>query len=378
MKINLTKTEKAISIATFVGVSIFFASFIRVSQGVKSTSHFETADVIDYTMARPDQIYSEYTLNGREFDRSFEGVPVEKSEINLNKKKQDLITKKVTDIKKKEEIKKKQALAAKNPQRQAAAKLQEQQLNAQLNSKLNAPSIYTKNNFKKDSTVRFAQNNPLPVYAVNSPNNVDAEAIQQEIKSNKKTVIEWKNILFSKPTTESLSLFIAAFRKNEVTGDEYQLMSQDLIAQNDIQLKGLGLMALRSVPSLPSLAQLVHLETANLGGLQSYVEQSLNAYLQAQNIQYINQALLTKDKKLVLGSLALLSINLTNFELGDFSSIQDPRNRRDGEVLSISMASFKSLLPALVQLGLSPDQEVARLAQQLTPLIQSSPAVAQN
>lgn len=185
-------------------------------------------------------------------------------------------------------------------------------------------------------------------------------------------------MLFAAPTTENLGLFISAYRKNEVTLTEFQAMAQDLIDQSDLKHKAIGLMALRSVPSLASLSQLAHLQAGSLGNYQSYVEQSVMAYLQPQNLQFLIQALGTKNKTLLSKSLALLSTNLLKFSQGDFAGLVDPRNRREGEVITFSMNSYRSLLPALSQLGSSQEPEFSAQAQQIIALIQTSNNIAQN
>lgn len=374
MKTMLTKTEKTIAITAVIAISTFFAVFMQVSRETKSSLKFDSVENIDYTMARPDQVYSEYTLDGRELDRSFEGLPVEKSEVKIDKKKKELIDKKVAEAKKKDEVKKKQTLATKAQQQvQTQTKLKEQQI-----QQLKAQAAVEKNNSKRDSVVNSTYYNNSQSAQINNTVKQQNDSNTPDAKSNKKTFAEWRNILFTKPTTDNLALFVAALRKNEVSVTEYQVMAQDLISQNDAKLKGLGLMALRSAPSLESLSQLVHLEVATLGNLQSYVDQSLNAYLQVQNLRYLNQALATKDKKLVSSTLSLLSVNLTKFDQGDFSGLIDPRNSREGEVVKFSIASYKLLLPVLTQIGSSEDPELKVLAQQIASLIQSSNNVAIN
>lgn len=381
MKTVLTKTEKTIAITAVIAISSFFVIFMQVSRETKSSLKFESVEVIDYTMARPDQVYSEYTLDGRELDRSFEGLPPEKSEIKpetkIDKKKQELINKKVAEVKKKDEINKK--LSAKQA---ATLKAQEQvqtqaKLKYEQTQKLKTDE---NNNSKRDSAVNSTYYNNAQALQVNNgvkqPNDPNAA----DVKSNKKSYAQWREIIFKNPTPDSLALFVAALRKNEVSEAEYQAMAQELIAQRDVKFKGLGLMALRSAPSLASLSQLVHLsdgaEPTALGELQSYVDTTINAYLQPQNLRYLNQALATKDKKLVLTSLSLLNDNLTKFGQGDFSGLIDPRNSREGEVVKFSIDNYKLFLPTLSQIVAAQDPDLLALAQQITSLIQSSNRVA--
>ena len=158
-----------------------------------------------------------------------------------------------------------------------------------------------------------------------------------------------------------------------------QVLAQDLLDQNSESLKGLGLYALRATPSLASFSQLVHIEAEVSETYKSYIQQAYLSYLQPQNMGVLNQALQTKDKVLVLKSLNLLSINLQKVVKGDFTAFADPRNGREsGPGDSVSMTSFKGLISALSSLGLSQDQELAPLAQQVISYIQSTNTVAQN
>lgn len=365
MEINLTRSERIIAIVALIAISVFFVMFLLVSRGTKAAPQFATGSAIDYAMARPDQAYSEYTLDGREIDHNFEGLPQEGVHDKLTKVKKDLIAKKAAETKKKEEIKKKETAQAQS------------QLQTKLKEKLYAQKIVDKSRSNSDSKTETAQN-----YSNNYGNNNSAQAQNQDAannpKPNKKSYTEWRNILFSSPTNESLALFLAAYHKKEVTAAELQIMAQDLIDQSDIKLKALGLMTLRAAPSLASLSQMVHLVPASLGSYQSYVDQSINTYLQPQNLQYLNQALLTKDKILVVKSLTLLSTSLTKFSQGDLTGLVDPRSRREGEVVNFSMSNYNSLIPVLSQIGTSSDQELSGLAQQITALIQTTNKVAQN
>ena len=364
---NLTKSERTIAVIALVIIAVFVAMFIQLARGSKSEPLFTSGSTIDYTMARPEQAYSEYTLEGRELDQSYEGLPQSQNPVQLNKKKKELIAKKAAETKKKEDVKKKQVVQARVQETKIREKLQNQKS--------------TERNRERAES----KTETRPVNNVNNQNNGNATAAppapgadNRAAAKPKKTYTEWRNQLFAAPTAENLALFIAAYRKNEVSVTEFQAMAQDLVDQSDGKLKAIGLMALRSAPSLASLSQLVHLPATSLGSYQSYIEQSIVSYLQPQNIQYLNQALATKDKVLVAKSLNILSANLTKFSQGDLASLVDPRNRREGEVVTFSMNSYRALLPVLGQLGSSQDPEFSALAQQITALIQTYNNVAQN
>lgn len=368
MEMNLTKSERTIAVIALVVITVFVAMFIQVSRGNKAEPLFTSGSAIDYTMARPEQAYSEYTLEGRELDQSYEALPAAQQPVQLDKRKKELIAKKAAETKKKEDVKKKQVTQARAQETKIKEQLQNQK--------------YAEKNRERTEV----KNESRPVNSVNNQGNGNATVVapapvadnRTQQPKPKKTFAEWRTQLFATPTTETMAIFIAAYRKNEVTATEFQAMAQDLVDQSDVKHKAIGLMALRSAPSLASLSQLVHLQPAALGSYQSYVEQSILSYLQPQNIQYLNQALATKDKVLVAKSLNILSANLIKFSQGDLAGLVDPRNRREGEVVTFSMNSYRALLPVLGQLGSSQDPEFSGLAQQITALIQTSNNVAQN
>lgn len=375
MGLNLTKGEKAIALSAVAAVTVFFAAFTQLSKRSKVGSTFETDSKINYNMARPDQPYSEYTIEGREIDQFYEGLPASEREKVMTKRKKELIAKKQAETKKKDDQKKRQAVAAKQ-KAAAQARAKQQQLQQ---AKASAEQVDLKNRLKdfKDSNLsKNNQNNQN--YSAAAFNNNQANAQNPEVQpKNKKTFAEWRELIFATPTSESIGQFIAAYRKSEVSVTELQAMATDLLDQEQSQLKGLGLMILRSVPSLASLSQLVHVENLPQE-LQSYVDQAYIAYFYPQNLTYLNAALATRDRQLVSKVLNLLNTNLTRLSQGDQSGFIDPRNRRNGDVGAFSMANFVSLMPNLGALSGSQDAELATLAQQVAALIQSSNNIAQN
>jgi hypothetical protein len=374
MSMHLTKGEKAIALSAVAVVAVFLIAFTQLNKRSKVVSTFETDSKINYNMARPEQPYAEYTIEGRQIDQYYESLPPSESTKAISKRKKDLIAKKQTDIKKKDDLKKRQAVTAKQKAAaQARAKQQQQQ-----QAKVSATQEDLKNrlkDFKDSDTKQRKQSNEKFVFA--NGNNAPVSNQNPEVKpKNKKTFADWRDLIFATPTSDSIGQFIGAFRKSEVSVTELQAMATDLLDQEQSQLKGLGLMILRSVPSLESLSQLVHVE--NLPSeFQSYLEQAYITYFYPQNLTFLNAALATRDRQLVTKVLNLLNTNLGRLRDGDQSGFIDPRNRRNGEVSNFSMANFVSLIPNLGALSNSEDAELRTLAQQISTIIQSSNTVAE-
>lgn len=380
MELQLTKNEKIIAWVLLGLVMSFFLMFMQINSSHRSLSQIESNTSINYQMARAEEGFSEYSLSGRDVDHVYQGLPAQaKKESQKAPTKTDL--KKLTALS--AEAAKKQAALA---QAQALAKKKQAQAKQQKNTKADesvaqATTSSTEETENKPTENANAQENFANFQKNQKKNAATNDTTDAQNKNKKKkTYAEWRALLFSKPTRETLVSFMEAYKNNDVTSDEYQAMSQELLSQTDDNLRGLGLLALRSMPSLQSFSQLVHIQSQLPTTYQNYVEQAYLAYLQPQNIQVLNQALMTKDKTLVLKSLNLLGTNLQKIHQGDYTSLVDSRNKRDGSSgsSSISISTYKSLLPALISLGSSTDQDVSPLAQQVSSLIQTSNNVAQN
>lgn len=371
---HLSKAEKFLVVVAAVAITAFIGFFALVNKkSMVEKFNFITDSGINYKMARPDQAFSEYTLEGRELDQVYEGLPPEKKKAIIAKKKADAAKAKAkeakakVDAKKKEDDKKKQALAAKQKQaNQLQASIQERQ--SQLKKQLEnqrAQSQSTNSNQEAISVQGGAANAPAQ----------DEDANKGKPK---KTYAEWRSLIFSSPTSENIGQFVTAYRKGEVTATELQAMAQDLLDQNDNTLKGLGLAILRSVPSLQSLSQLVH-EQANLpAAYQSYVESALVNYFLAQNVGYLKSALQTRDQMLQSKVLSLLQTNLPKINVNDFSMFNE-RGRGSVSDVNVTMQSFVVLVPALTSLSSTNDESgLAATAQQVLSLIQTYNNVARN
>lgn len=367
---NLSKAEKFLVIVAGVAITAFIGFFAFINKKSMSSKFNFAADTgINYKMARPDQAFSEYTLEGRELDQIYEGLPEEKKKA-IAKKKADVAKAKAkakVDAKKKADEKKKQAQVklkqAKAAQAQALNQSRQEELKKLLENKAKSSS----------SDIR---QNSYAVPIASAP--AAAEQDDTGKTKPKKTYAEWRSLIFSNPTNESIGQFVTAFRKGEVTATELQAMAQDLLDQNDNTLKGLGLAVLRSVPSLQSLSQLVH-EQPNLpAAYQSYVESALVSYFLPQNITYLRAALQTRDQMLISKVLNLLQTNLPMISRNDLSMFNE-RGRGSVSEINVTMESFVVLVPALTTLSSTNDETgLAGTAQQVLSLIQTYNNVARN
>ncbi len=379
MKTALNKNEKIVIAFVLFAVVAMTVLFTQVNFKQKAIAAFDAVNFINYEMARPEEAFSEYSLNGRDVDHTYEGITL-KAAVTVkaaDQVKLAAITK--ADLKKKEAAAAAAALKAKKVQAAVAPAITPVAKAVKTTTPV-APFISKKDDLdsatsNNNSGYRYAQTQVANQEAA-AEDGVANPKDPKDVK--KKTYSQWRAQIFATPTRETLLPFIEAYRKTQVSATEYQSMSQDLLDQPEEKYKGLGIMALRAVPSLPSLSQLTHLNKEALSqALQVYLNQAILAYLQPQNVGILNQALATKDKVLVMKSLQLLNSNLPKLSQGDYTAITEARFRRDSEATTFSMNSFKSLIPTLGTLSSSADPELATLAQQSSSLILSANTIAQ-
>lgn len=363
MKTTLARNEKLLMIAILSLGVLFVGLFAGVSLKPDSVSGFEArAGYINYEMGRPTESYSEYTLNGRDVDHSYESLKA-REVAKLKEATKTAEAAKKAELTKKEVVKK-------------AAVANTTQAKAHVVAAVSKPVSITTNPHAVTSA-GYQGSYSAGNYAQAVPSSPEIPTDKKADK-DKKSFAQWRAQMFAAPTRETLALFIEAYRKGELTTTEFQSMAQDLLEQTDEKYKGLGILALRAQPSLQSLSQLAHLNESSLSkAMQTYLNEAITAYMQEANISVVNQALQTKDKVLISKTLTLLNSSLPKISQGDYSSLVDSRNRRDS-ASTMTMASFKVLLPSLAALFNAGDADLARLAQVCSGYIQSTNHIAQN
>lgn len=362
MESTLTRNEK---VFITIGLSIvvaFLVTFSKLNKKPTDLSQYATSEAINYQMVRAEEGFSGYSLDGREIDDQYQGLKSKK--INQTAK----LLKPVSKLPTKAAVK---AIAAGNKATQQNATVTA--TSAKPNN-LNATSAQA---VAKSTSANSPNEQSLAPQSQPTAQNTDPAAAAQNDSAKakakvKKTYAEWRQEIFAKASKEAVTDFIAAYRRNELTETEYQAMAQELIEQPDANLKGLGLMALRSQPSMASLSQLVRVAETAAAPLQTYIDQAFLAYVQPQNVQYLNQALQTQDRKLILKSLSLLSVNIPKIKSGDASILTDSRHLRGNETTDVTLGSFQQLLPSLNLIGSAQVPEISPLAVQVAALIKTA------
>ena len=360
MESILTRNEKIFITIGVLTITSFLLAFNHLSHRPKSLSEHPAAEVINYKMARAEEGYSGYSLDGRDIEDQYQGI----------KAKNDI--KKVVAIPTLTKGKGKPGPAAtKTPPTKTKS------VAAAQSEKTKPASIYnshSQNQSKSENPISNApQLNSNSVGYKASADTAETKADNRDSKGKtKKSFSQWRQEIFSNPTKETLAAFISAFRQKDLTLTEFQSMAQDLMDQEDMNLKGLGLMALRAQPSLASLSQLAHVRDQLPAVLQAYIDQAYLAYVQPQNVQYLNQALQTQDKKIIVTALNLLSTNIPKIKNGDLAGFVDPRHLRETDTTPLSLTSFQFLLPTLAQISSAQDPVISPLAAQVSSLIETT------
>ncbi len=365
MELSLTRNEKIFALLGLAVIIAFLVAFTKLTNKPRPVSQFETTEAINYQMERPEEAFAGYSLEGRDIDERFEGL----------KKAAILVRKPVVAAKPAvKDGKAKPTVAAKKVAPVASSK-KEIVANKIVSS---LPSGVRAEAKRPESTAVAVDNNRIP-QRYEQQNNVALVEPNLPAKpdiKNKKSFTQWRADIFAKQNKEVVTAFINAHRAGDISAAEFQAMAQDLIDQEDIKIKGLGLMALRAQPSMASLSQMVHVQAQLPAELQSYVEEAYLAYLQPQHVGVFNQVFQSQDKKLVLKSLTILGVNIQKIKSGDVASFIDARQRRDADAPQMSLNSFRSLLPSLTAMSSSPEPGVSQMAAQVAELLQSSAQVA--
>lgn len=359
--------EKFFMISILLVAVFFFTMIMKIGFGGNLQSKNPMADAgINYKMVHAEDGYSGFSLGDREVDYQYEALKKKQAEQkNVIPGQIQVPT-----------VTKKQEATKKTTPKTAAQKAEEakiDQAKKEILQKVLAEHV------KQEHAKQKAYDYAMAQAQYNSNNTVtdkgvDTASSDKDNKKNKKSFSEWRALIYANPNQETMMKFIEAYRKGEVSPEDYQSMAQDLLEQNSDNFKGLGLMALRANPSLNSLSMMVHEEDELPASLKNYVQQGYNSYLQGQNVNILGQALKTSDKILVKKSLTILTNGLSKINSGDVSIfVSGGRNRGGGDVQqpTISMNNFKGLLGILAQLSINSDAQIATLAQQASGQIRS-------
>ena len=360
---QFSSTEKIILLVSSIAFIATSYAFVTYKQSRIKFSKNETG-IINYEMAKLNATESLYSLEDREIDLKYKAA---QSAVNKNSVQKKQMSQKTETVKK---------TGAQSVAAQADLKKAKTNAAQVKNNKTNKLVSSDKNQNLDNAATEFTDQNTVAYQNINT---VNAEAVAKEKEIIKKTYEQWKSEIFSSQSTESILKFSAAFRKNEITSQDFQKLISEMLNSENNKLIGLALYALRSTPSYASFNQLVAVQNTLNETYSSYVQDALSSYNQMAGLSILKQALASSDKNLVLKTLEIIKLGLINIQAGTVSELVDARYRRDIANNLFSMANYATFIPVLKDLvAHSVDQNIITLASQNINAIDDAQIVAAN
>ncbi len=359
-----------------------FAGFFFIFQGQKTkTSQSETHN-INYEMAKAKSAEALYSLDGREIDRDNQelesSIPAgQVSAIQTSKNS------KIAAVAAQAKAQKKTATtaaAAAATAQKAAADLKSKQIKL----KSTEQSLKTASEVEKKSNDQVQANlNSNPKQVIANTNDIKTDVTEKsEDKKDVKTISQWSAEIFATSDRQIILKFVTAFKNKEITDAEFYSVTNKLLTSPDEAKKGFGLYALRATPSYNSYVALVKIQNSVNPTYQAYIQETLLSYHQPSSLGYLNQALNSNNKQIILKTLEIVNIGVTDVKNGTTSGLVDSRYRRDADFMTFAIQNYQSFLPQLTllqsQSQQSGDRDIYKAAGQLAQTIQSSAVVASN
>ena len=372
---QLSTQERTVLVLAGVFAIVFSGVFMTFQKPFAKTSQSEALK-INYEMAKAKSVKSDFSLDGRDVERS--AIELEENATNptsafVKSAKASKVAKTAKDSK---SVKKEVAKKAEN-KAQTANDRKQNRLKTDKKYEVTGKAELT----PADTKDALAQQVRAQNYYQNPQPSASNEVPQDNDLKNVKTIDQWKKEIFASKSREDIVKFISAYRKNEVTESDYYTLVNEMLKSDDEVLKGYGLFALRATPSYMSFAQLSQLPALS-ESLQTYANQSLLAYNQPQNLTILKTILSSKSKVLVLSALNVLKSGYQEVQSGTGGELVDARYRRDPNYQSFSLKNYLQFLPVLQKLQAdaqqSGEQQIYTLASQLSQSIQSTAVVAAN
>lgn len=377
MNSTLTQQEKLIMTLTFVFVVAFMAFFFGFNRKPVKVSQSET-NQINYEMVKMTSSEGLYSLEGREIDRDYEGLPTQE-DSKSNNPQAVATAKKGRDKNNGQDAKGAKAKDAKKTADQKtkeAAKKYAAQVKAHASKVIEKMALAQKPNVKKDLTTTEQQPGYNQNYTTTQPTAAITPTNPEDEEKPKKTIADWKKEIMSTGSKEAILGLVSALKKGEINDGEFHQLVQEMVSSSDDKVKGLGLYALRAAPSYSSYSMLLKLPSEQMSAsYQAYVRESLLAYHQG-SLGVLKQALLSNDRFVVTRTLDILKEGLTMIKSGSTNGLIDPRYRRDPGHTTFSIKNYVSFLPILVQLSQGNPQDLAGSIQEVAQLIESGQTVA--
>jgi hypothetical protein len=256
------------------------------------------------------------------------------------------VAKKTDDKKKKEADKKKQAEAAKK-------------------KKFNV-MIYSKRSAADKKFERVADAEPYLQSAVYKPA-AQATPVRPEaqLAKPKITAAQWRNILFTDPSTKNVADFVSAYRRGELNANEFYLIVREMITNQDQEYQSAAIVVLNADNSSQGFEILVTLQAQVTEQTRAAMVSLVESYAQSGKFSALSRSLLSTIPEVAGEATRLLDIALENA-----ITEENPRELR-GLASGATPQAFQIFVPALQRLIASPESPLSGAAQSLLEQIQA-------
>lgn len=360
MKQTITKQEKLVLAGLLVcciGVASFISNFQMLP---KATQAVES--LINYKMGKATEEISNYSLEGREIDRT-----LIKAEQGIVAKAIRTISKAIAKVVGKKDVKK----AAVKTAAVVAKKLPNKDFAKVSPLAPQVKQVVT----PKAETTAAVDNFDNSGYSVGTAEQIQTQAqpVLEQPKKVKKTFEQIKTEFLAAASKEAMLALVTSYKKNEVNAADFYQLQSELLESQDQTLVSHALYGLRLTPSVESFSMMTQYQPSASAVYQTYIEEALLSYNQTSQINVLRTVIASSDRVVVLKAVKVAEAGINNIKNGTVSQLVDSRNRRETTFANYSISNYLSLLPVITQaLANSQDNELSASLELLKNLINDS------
>lgn len=326
-----------IGLITISTIGYVFYSMLHWS----SNRNGKQREEISYEMIRTKSDFrTEYSLNDREVEREFIN-PFEKKKTNKNEhgKKSNLVPIKKSNSK----------VGAKDDKKQSLAKNKGMKVN--IVSRDQARSGLTANETDENYNNSYRYSN----LSKNVNNNILPK--EDPKLKNKTTSASGYLEILEKPSTELANQLIQAYRKGEVSSEEYYGYIDTLVRSNNPKAQSIGIYLSYNYATIETFSVVTLSYDQFSDEVKVYADQFLSGFNSQSKLSVLGKALQSENSKIVLKAGEIVISGLQKVKKGQNIEYTGREGRGNNNVTSISY--FQFLLPIVQLLTGSNDQNVA-------------------
>ena len=335
-------------------------SFHWVSKSWNTGAPLISQQEMNYEMPRPEGFDPGYDLSGRKIVRTFDRNERTASLDGPQALRQPMSP---AAVKK-----------APTAPKKTDAKKTAQNKNQKKKSALTTRVIPASNKAMSESETVMENTNSNNYYGSNyvpPAQTAKSEAIQQQ-QENKVSAAQWRELLFSSPTTENADKFLSAYRAGKIDVASFYGISDALMSDSNQNRQQAGLHAVKQDSSATAFTLLVkHYNDSSPVEFKTAVYAALVSYGTRAKLPTLSRVLDSNDEKTVTIAAEILGQSL-NAQANNPAGAGDRGGiRAPGAVAAVPASQFKVFLPSLQRLASSGNASLAQTAQSLLAQIQA-------